>query len=176
MLLALLVPALPARTALAAAEERDCVAQLIRGSAPQIACELPLRMTEKELVDLRKASRELLQDADCRLSVNIARALITAAVENADHVFEAPPQPVTCDIRTKESLVPISFTFAPRVEIKGGVAVKANPGMSPVTGVSRLLSFPVVVFVNSSRHVETGMLETVNAYLTHVKRTAAAKQ
>ncbi|KAB2849746.1 MAG: hypothetical protein F9K44_07040 [Hyphomicrobiaceae bacterium] len=160
----------------ASAQDRDCIHQLIKENGREIACTLPLQMTEKDLADLRKASRDILQDASCVLTIKIERALISDAVANAQmHVFESPPQPVACEIKTKETAIPVSFTFAPRVEFKDGQAIRATPGMANVSGVSRLLSLPVVVFINSSRHVETGMLETVNAYLRYVSSTKAAK-
>ena len=158
------------------AQDRDCVDQLLKENGREIACRLPLQMSEKELAELRKASRDILKDASCVLTIRIERALIGNAVANAEkHVFESPPQPVACEIRTNETMIPVTFTFAPRVEFKDGQAVKATPGMANVSGVSRLLSLPVVAFVNSSRHVETGMLETVNAYLRYVARSKAAK-
>lgn len=161
----------PASEALA--QDGDCVDQLLKGASKEIACTLPLQMSEKELAELRKASRDILKDASCVLTIKIERALISTAVANADnHLFESPPQPVSCEIKTNETMIPVTFTFAPRVEFKGGQAVKATAGMANVNGVSRLLSLPVVAFVNSSRHVETGMLETVNAYLRYVARTA----
>lgn len=158
------------------AQDRDCIHQLIKETSREIACTLPLQMSEKELADLRRASRDILKDASCVLTIKIERALISGAVANADkHVFQSPPQPVACEIKTNESMIPVTFTFAPRVEFKDGQAIKATPGMANVNGVSRLLSLPVVVFVNSSRHVETGMLETVNAYLRYVAGTKAAR-
>ena len=99
------------------------------------------------------------------MTIRIERRLIDEALGAADHVFQAPAQPVTCDVVTSKSTFPITFTFAPRVEFKDGAAVKASPVMDGVTGVSRILSWPVVTYVNHSREIRDGMLQVVNAYL-----------
>jgi hypothetical protein len=149
----------------APAAERDCFHELVHGKGPEIVCTFQVRMTDEELAGVRKATRDLLQDARCSMTVRIERRLIDEALGAADHVFQAPAQPVACDVTTSKSSIPITFTFAPRVEFKNGVAVKASPGMDGVTGVSRILSWPVVAYVNHSREIRDGMLQVVNAYM-----------
>jgi hypothetical protein len=156
------------------AAEKDCLRQLVEGRGTRIVCEHPVRMIDAELADLRRATRDLVQDASCTMSVDIERRLVVEAAAASEHVFTAPPQPVSCEVRTSSATLPITFTFAPSVEIKGGIAVKASPVMAGVEGVSPILAWPVVVFVNSSQRIEQGMLEVVNAYLARFGRVRAA--
>jgi hypothetical protein len=110
--------------------ERDCFHELVHGKGSDIACTFPVRMTDEELAGVRKATRDLLQDARCLMTIRIERRLIDEALGAADHVFQAPAQPVTCDVVTSKNTFPITFTFAPRVEFKDGTAVKASPVMN----------------------------------------------
>ena len=61
--------------------------------------------------------------------------------------------------------MPVAFTFAPKIEIKSGKAVKASPGMGNVTGVNSWLAWPVVAYVNGAGSIQDVMLRVVNAYL-----------
>lgn len=158
----------------AAVADRDCLAELIEGRGAEIACTFPVRMTDAELEQVRKATRDLLRDARCAMTIRIERRLVTEAVAASDHVFQAPPQPVACDVITARGALAITFTFAPRVEFKGGEAVMASPMMADVAGVSRVLSWPVVTYVNHSSEIRQGMLQVVNAYLRH-QRTKHAR-
>lgn len=144
---------------------RDCFTELARGRGADIVCEYPAWLTDQERDDLRRLTRELLQDARCTVSIKITRALVTRALTAANITFEAPPQPVACEITTSQQLVPIAATFAPRVVIKDGVAIDATPGMANVTGVNGYLAWPVVAYVNRSATVKTEMLKMINAYL-----------
>jgi hypothetical protein len=121
-------------------------------------------LTETERADIRRLSRGLLQDARCSVKVRVARALVATALTQPDVTFEAPPQPVTCDITTKNGGFPIAATFAPRVVFKGGVAVEGTPGLANVTGVNRYFAWPVVQYVNRSAGIRTSMLEMINLY------------
>ena len=137
---------------------------------------VPVRMTEEELASVRQATRGILQDATCTMSISIERRLIDQAMSTPDTTFEAPPQPVACTVKTAKSDLAITFTFAPRVEFKVGTAVKATPGMAAVKGVSRLLSWPVTLYVNRSKEIEQGMLQVVNAYLKRYGLKATAQR
>lgn len=148
----------------ASAAEPDCFEQLQSGKEPVIACEFPTRLTADERADLQRITRGVLQDASCLVAISIERRLVDAALAARDHVFEAPPQPVTCKVVTQERAFTISATFSPRVVIKEGIATEATPGMSGVNGVSRLLSWPVIQYVNHSGRVRDGLLRIVNAY------------
>ena len=69
--------------------------------------------------------------------------------------------------------LPVAFTFAPKIEIKAGKAVKASPGMGNVTGVNSWLAWPVVAYVNGSGSIQEVMLRVVNAYLLRKREHAA---
>lgn len=114
---------------------------------------------------MRRLTRNFFQDASCKVEVNVDRALIEEAVTKLNHVFEAPPQPVACQVHTKTSIFPIRSTFSPRVVFKDGVATEATPGMGKVVGVSRVLSWPVRAWINRSDIIKKGMLQVINAYL-----------
>lgn len=148
-----------------AEHDRDCFWQLIEGSDEEIRCEFPAIMTEEERGEVRRITRGVFQDAKCLVDIRVKRALVENAVATPDFVFEVPPQPVACEVRTKKSVYPITSTFAPRVVFKGGEAVEATPGMGKVVGVASLLSWPVRVWVNRSDMIEDGMLKIINAYL-----------
>lgn len=154
----------------AAGIEQDCLWQLMKGKGDEIACAHRAWLTDTERDDLRRVTRQLLQDATCTVSIRIERALVEAAVAAAgDHVFQSPPQPVACEITTRKSVFPISATFAPRVVFKAGVAVEATPGLADVEGVSRYLAWPVVKYVNWAPHIRTTMLQIINAYSSYIR-------
>ncbi len=136
-------------------------------SAPQgdeIACNYLALPTPDERADIQKLSRGLLQDARCTVKVRIARKLVEPALTKPDHVFTAPPQPVTCDIKTKEGGFPIEATFAPTVTFKGGTAVDGSPGLANVTGINKYLAWPIVQYVNRAPGIRKSMLEIINLY------------
>jgi hypothetical protein len=153
---------------------RNCFQELAKGKGPDLVCEYPAWLADKEREDLRRLTRDMLQDARCVVSIRIARSLVTRALSEPDHTFDAPPQPVACEIATSDKSIPIAATFAPRVVIKDGVAVDATPGMANVTGVNSYLAWPVVEYVNRSATVKTEMLKMINAYLA--LKVASARQ
>jgi hypothetical protein len=164
-------------TALAAAAN-DCFADLMSGTAPDIVCQFPVRMTEEERAELEKTTRGYFKGATCLVSIRIDRALIAVTVDAVDHTFQSPPQPVTCDVigqlsdKEPPKTYPITGTFAPRVVLKDGRAVEATPGLGNVAGVPRVVSWPVETWVNRGGTVRTGMLQAINAWLDHMRQRA----
>ena len=156
-----------------------CFTELERGTAPELACEFPLQPSPAERAEMEKQTSGYLKDASCVVSIRMVRALLTAAIETPDTVFQAPPQPVACKVtmpgKTADTITSITSTFAPKVTIKGGVAVEATPGLGDVKGVSRLISWPAVAYINRAGFLRTGMLKTVNAWMVHL-RAAKTKQ
>ncbi len=136
----------------------------LKQASPEISCEYTALLTDQERADLRRLTRDRLQDAVCRVSVRIDRSLVRPALSEPNHVFIAPPQPVACAITTKDSTFDVTGTFAPRVTIKDGKATYATPGLSGVTGVSKVLSWPVVQYVNYSPGIRRDMIAIINAY------------
>jgi hypothetical protein len=162
-----------------AASMAACFADLERGSAPEIVCEFPLQPSPTERAEMEKQTSGYLKDAACTVSIRVARALVTSAIETPDTVVQVPAQPVACKItmpgKTGDSVVDITGTFSPKVTIKGGNAVEATPGLGDVKGVSRIIAWPAVAYINRAGFLRTGMLKTVNAWMTHL-RAAKAKQ
>lgn len=152
----------------AASPQPDCLAELERGRGSEIACEFPTRLTDEERSELRAITRQILQDAHCIVSIRIERALVDAALAaEGEHTFAAPPQPVRCEIATRERTIVITGAFAPRVVFKGGRAVEATPGLGNVDGVSPILAWPAVEYVNRAGTIGNGMLTVINAYRAH---------
>lgn len=159
---AMLAGALPATAA-----ERDCFDELENGTNSEFTCKYPVALAEQERADLKRITREYLQDVTCSVSVRIDRALVERAVQDIDYVFQSPPQPVACDVKTSKSTVHITATFAPRVTFKAGQAVEGTPGLENIQGVTRILSWPVKQYVNRAPHVRNTMLLIINAYRKH---------
>lgn len=151
-------------TAAKLAEPKDCFEELERGTSAEFVCTYPVALAEQERKDLKRITREYLQDVICQVSVRIDRGMVERAVQDTDYVFEAPPQPVTCDVKTSKSNIHISATFAPRVTFKNGQAIEGTPGLENIQGVTRILSWPVKQYVNRAPHVRNTMVQIVNAY------------
>jgi hypothetical protein len=167
-------------TAAEASSPLDCFDNLTRGRSEIIECTMPLVPSAQEQAELEKQTMGYVKNASCTVSIRIARAEIMAAVNQPDHVFQAPPQPVECtvtaqwdkDVRT----LPISATFAPKIVIRGGRATDAVPGLGNVQGVPRALAWPVEAAVNSGVGFKSNMLLVINAWLDHMRRTTPGRQ
>jgi hypothetical protein len=156
-----------------AAAARDCLNELSRGRSPDFACTWPASLRDKERDDLKRITRDMLQDARCSVAVKIERRVVMEALAAADYVFEAPPQPVDCEIEMKDGkVVPVTATFAPRVVFKDGQAVDGTPGLSHIKGVNSYLAWPVEQYVNRAPGVKKEMLRMINLY--RERRAAAA--
>jgi hypothetical protein len=154
----------PAKSAGAAAQSRDCFDELENGTSAEFTCDYPVALAEQERGDLKRITRGYLEDVTCAVNVRIDRGMIERAVQDTDYVFQSPEQPVACDVKTSKSTLHITATFAPRVTFKGGKAVEGTPGLENIQGVTRILSWPVKVYVNRAPHVRNTMLQIVNAY------------
>lgn len=157
-------------------QQRNCFWQLAHGRGAELACEHPAWLTEEERADLRKLTRDVLQDVRCRISVRIQRKLVDDALELTDHVFQAPPQPVACDVEMSSGPLRITATFAPRVVIAAGRATEATPGLADVKGVNSYLVWPVVQYINHAPSIRGEMLRMINAYLESAQPGALARR
>jgi hypothetical protein len=145
----------------------DCFRELAMGRGADLACEYPAWLADQEREDLRRLTRDMLLDARCTVSIRIARSMVVRALTEANHTFEAPAQPVRCELVTAgDKPLPITAVFAPRIVIKNGVAIEATPGLGKVEGVNSYLAWPVVAYINRSATVRNEMLRMINAYLT----------
>lgn len=142
----------------------SCLKALAHQHGEEISCDYMALLTTEERDDMRRISRGLLQDASCLVKIRIARTIVEPALTAQDHVFQSPPQPVKCDIKTKTGGFPITATFAPEVTFKEGLAVAGTPGLANVEGVNSYLAWPVVVYVNRSARIRNAMLEIINTY------------
>ncbi len=160
-----------------------CFTDLMAGKSADIVCEFPVEPSLLERDELSKSTRGYLKDVHCLVSIRIARAQVMAAITNPDHVFEATPQPVACELeanlgKEQTKIIAVGGTFAPRVVFKDGVAIEATPGLAVVSGVSRVLAYPAELWVNRGATVRDGMLKAVNAWVGHMRglgRTAAKR-
>ncbi len=157
----------------ARAADPDCVEQFERGRNADIACAFPTRLTPKEQADLKRITRDMLQDARCVVSINIARDALETALTAADHVFTPAPQPVRCEISMRDATIEITGAFSPRIVIAGGRVTDATPGLGEVKGVSTVLAWPVVQYINRSSTIRDGMLTVLNGYREHRARRSA---
>lgn len=154
----------PAATAAKLAAPKDCFEELEKGTSAEFTCTYPVAMAEQERADLKRITRDYLQDVTCSVTVKIDRGIVERAIQDTDYVFQAPAQPVTCDVKTSKSNLHITATFAPRVVFKDGKAVEGTPGLENIQGVTRILSWPVKQYVNRAPHVRNTMLQIINAY------------
>lgn len=153
----------------------DCFAEFETGTGPEIACLFPLQPSAEERAELEKGSRGYVKDFKCRLTVRIARSEIDKALAAVDYSFRSPEQPVVCTITTHKSTFDVTATFAPEVTFKNGQAVSATPGLGNVKGITRVISWPVVQFVNRWPSVRDAMLTIVNAYKARKGKPAQPK-
>ena len=159
----------------------DCFTDLMAGKSAEIVCEFPIEPSAAERDELAKSTRGYLKDVHCLVSIRIARADVRAAMTNPDHVFQAPPQPVACELEANLSkdevrFIPVGATFAPRVVIRQGVAVEATPGLANITGVSRAISWPAETWVNRGAMMRDGMLTVINAWLGAMRAEPGAQR
>ena len=163
----------PSANAAPAASMNDCFADLERGKSTEIACEFPLKPSPSERAEMEKQTQGYLKDATCVVSIRIERALVNAAIEMPDYQFQAPPQPVSCNVtmpgKTGDQVIPITSTFAPHVTIKDSKAIEASPGLGDVKGVPKIISWPVAAYINRAGFLRTGMLKVVNAWMDHLR-------
>jgi len=142
----------------------SCLKAVAQRSGEEISCNYMALLTPEERDDMRRISRGLLQDAHCLVKIRIARAILEQALTAPDQVFQSPPQPVSCNIKTKSGEFPIKATFAPQVTFKEGRAVGGTPGLANVEGINSYLAWPVVAYVNKSARIRDAMLEIINTY------------
>jgi hypothetical protein len=145
----------------------NCLSQLSSGSGAEVICTFPTALGERERAELRRMTGDLVVDARCLVHIRIERRQIAAALVKPDHVFHAPPQPVVCELITRDDKLPIKATFSPRIVIKGGRAVDASPGMANLTGLNEFVVDPVLQYVNQSDSIRAQMIKMVNLYIAN---------
>ena len=142
-----------------------CLTALSDTSTPEVVCNYEAVLTDDERRDMQAITRGLLADAGCIVAVRVARDVLAPALApDANATFQAPPQPVTCEIKTSRGELHLKGTFAPKVVFKNGAAVSATPGLANVEGVNSAIAWPVVQYVNRSPSIGRQMIEIINAY------------
>lgn len=139
---------------------------------PRFVCQHRAWMTEEEKADVARLTLGYLKDARCTVNVDVEAAIVSEAMVANSKIVDIPPQPVTCILETSSGPLTISSTFAPHVEIKDGVAVRATPGLGNITGVNTYLAWPVVAYVNHAPGITGEMARMINAY----RSTRSAKE
>lgn len=147
-----------------------CLEVVANGGGGEISCTYRALLTDQERADMQALSRGLLEDARCVVKVRIERKQVEEALAKADHTFQAPPQPVSCDIKTKNGEVPITGTFAPNVTFKGDTAIDGSPGLANIAGVNKYLAWPIVQYVNRAPSIRKSMLEMIDQYRARLRR------
>jgi hypothetical protein len=161
------LPALAPTVDAAPPAPANCIQQLTSGSGPEVICSYPTQLGDRERAELRRMTGDLFVDARCLVHVRIERRQIAAALIKPDHVFVAPPQPVSCELITQGDRLPIQATFAPRIVIKGGRAIDAQPNMANLTGLNEYVVAPVLQYVNGSDSIRAQMVKMVNLYIAN---------
>ncbi len=142
-----------------------CLNALSDTSTAEVVCAYEAVLTDDERRDMQAITRGLLADAGCLVAVRVSRdKLAPALAPDANTTFQAPAQPVTCEIKTSRGELHLKGTFAPKVVFKNGTAVSATPGLANVEGVSSALAWPVVQYVNRSPGIGRQIIEIINAY------------
>jgi hypothetical protein len=158
-----------------AASQPDCFSALARAGGPRLVCLHEAWMTDEERADVQKMTRGYLIDARCTVSVDIDRRSVDEALAASDRVFQAPPQPVTCQLQTSGGPMIVAGTFAPRVVFKDGFAVEATPGLANITGINSYLAWPVVAYVNRAPGITREMAAMINAFRARKGQQQAAR-
>jgi hypothetical protein len=153
----------------AGAAPANCLNQIASGSSPEVICSFPTALGERERAELRRMTGDLFVDARCLVHVRIERRQIAAVLIKPDHVFQASPQQVTCELISSSERLPVRATFAPRIVIRDGRAVDAHPGMADLTGINELVADPVLQYINQSETIRRQMVGMVNMYIANKK-------
>ena len=153
----------------------ECFAALRQPPGPRLLCEHKTWMTEAERADFAKLTRGYLLDAHCTVTVDIERRIVDEAMVASDRVFDAPPQPVTCELQTSGGPMKVGGTFAPHVVFKEGFAVDASPGLANITGVNSYLAMPIVAYVNRAASIKSEMSAIINALRARANSRQAAR-
>jgi|GEM_PF-2293042 len=144
---------------------QPCVAKLQNPKYKNIDCTLKFDLEKNIQRDLKGTTAGVLRNATCRVKVSVARKKIFTALLN-EKVLEVPRQPVNCRIITSGDPLSARFTLAPKVWFKGGKAVRAKPGMRNLLGMPPFLAKLLADWVNSSKRIESAMVQEVNRFLS----------
>ncbi len=143
---------------------QPCLAKLQNPTLKNIDCTLKFDLDAGVQKDLKVNTAGVVRNAACQVQVSIAREKIFTALLNA-RVLEVPRQPVNCRIITNGDPFSAQFTLAPKVWFEEGKAVRAKPGMAGLLGMPPFLAKLLADWVNSSKMIESAMVQEVNKFL-----------
>ena len=85
----------------------------------------------KEGIEKKKISWSL-GDARCAVDLAVPRATIVDAVSKPAHTLEFAKHTIKCQVEREKEVTPINVTLQPKIEFKGGKAVKAYLGLKEI--------------------------------------------
>ncbi|MCP4933805.1 MAG: hypothetical protein GY927_06260 [bacterium] len=147
----------------------DQMAPIINGrqsTGPDITCDIPVALSEKDLDELFKAALRSarmndkvrgaaekysagiaktvtnFRAADCVINLRVKRATIIEALSRNDTALQLPDQPAICDVTTKKhEIQKLTFAFSPKVEMAGGCVAKFALNMGKIDANCRVCVF-----------------------------------
>ena len=140
-----------------------CIAQIApivrdrRASGPDVSCDIPVALSEKDLDEIFKAAMQStsmsdkmrgkaekystkfaktltnFRGADCMIRLRVKRSTIIEALSADQTVIQLKDQPADCDVTTKKHQIKkLKFAFAPRIDMKGGCVEKFALNMGKI--------------------------------------------
>ena len=147
----------------------DQIAPIVKKRQPQgpdVACDIPVSLSEKDLDDLFKAALRSasmsdklrgtaekysaaiaktvtnFRATDCTIKLRVKRSLIIEALEKDETVLQLPDQPADCDVTTKKHKIEkLKFAFSPKIEMKAGCVKTFALNMGKIDADCRVCYF-----------------------------------
>jgi hypothetical protein len=145
-----------------------CITKLQNPKLKNIDCKLNFNLDKRTQKSMQVSTAGMIRNAACIAKVSVARKEVFSALHN-EKVMHVPKQPVHCNIHVLGDSVLAKFHMAPRIRFTGGKAVQAKPGMSDVIGMPEILATLLTDWVNSSKAIESAMLDEVNKSLELIR-------
>ena len=152
--------------ALACIEQMAPIINDRQRAGPDVACDIPVALSENDLDELFKAALRSasmsdkirgtaekysagfaktvtnFRAADCVIKLRVKPSQIIEALSNNDTVLQLPDQPAACDVTTKQHKIKkLTFAFSPKVEMNGGCVKKFALNMGKIDANCRVCYF-----------------------------------
>lgn len=148
--------------------QSTCVTKLQNPKLKNIDCTLNFDLDPRIQKSMQANTAGMIKNAACIAKISVTRKMIFTALLD-EKVMQVPKQPVYCNILTFGEPVKTKFHMAPKIRFSGGKAVQAKPGMSNVVGMPKILAKLLTDWVNSSKAIESAMLDEVNYTLKMIR-------
>ena len=151
--------------------DRDLCAMVNAPSAdgPDLACDLDQTWYKEEITEAVKKGRIswIFGDARCSMTLSVSRALLTPALTKDSYELKVPPQPVSCEIDTKDGRHEVKANMAPEIEFEHGKATEVSLGIQDITGtaVVRNVVWAAWKFENTFGFFQDDFIRGVNKYI-----------